>query len=91
MNGFIALGPIPERPWGGFLPPSPVLALGLRSGRVPALPYPPPRFTECTSQHCGWSISLSLVLARLLASAAANFCFLAAQISSRDRPVYPLA
>ena len=28
---------------GGFVPPSPVLALGRRSGRVPALPYPPPR------------------------------------------------
>jgi len=28
VNGFIALEPIPERPWGGFLPPAPVLASG---------------------------------------------------------------
>jgi hypothetical protein len=43
VNGFIACRPIPGTPRGGFLPPAPVLALSRRSGRVPALPYPPPR------------------------------------------------
>ena len=33
----------PGMPRGGILPPAPVLAPGRRSGRVPALPYPPPR------------------------------------------------
>jgi len=82
VNGFIALGPIPDRPWGRFLPPSPVLALGRRSGCVAALPYPPPRLSQRTSQDCGWSTPLSLVLARRLASAVANLCLVAAQIAS---------
>ncbi len=42
-NGFIAYRPIPGMPRGGVLPPIPVLRLGWRLGRVPALPYPPPR------------------------------------------------
>src|SRR5271167_4198260 len=67
---------------GRFLPPSPVLALGRRSGRVPALPYPPPRLSQRTSQDRGWSTPLCLVLARRLASAVANLCLLAAQIAS---------
>jgi hypothetical protein len=87
VNGFIALRPIPERPWGGFLPPSPVLALGRRSGRVPALPYPPPRLSQVTSRHWYRSTSFSLVLARRLASAAANFCLLAVQIASARPPI----
>ena len=58
------------------------LGPGRRSGRVPALPYPPPRLYQCTSQHCGRSTSFSLILARRLASAAASFCRLAAQIAS---------
>ena len=51
MNGFIAFGPIPEGRRGGIVPPSPVLAPGRRSGRVPALPYPPPRPLECIANH----------------------------------------
>jgi len=86
VNGFITLGPIPDWLWGGFLSPSPVLALGRRSGRVPALPYPLPKLSQRTSQDCGWSTPLSLVLARRLASAVANLCLLAAQIASA-RPV----
>jgi hypothetical protein len=38
------------KPMGGILPPCAVLALGRRSGRVPALPYPPPRRLECTPE-----------------------------------------
>jgi hypothetical protein len=62
------------------------LGPGRRSGRVPTLRYPPPRLLECTSQHCGWSTSFSLILACRLASAAASFCHRAAQIASA-RPV----
>ena len=60
----------------------PVLALGRRSGRVPALPYPPPRLSQCTSHSCDWSTSLSFALARRLAAAIASFCVLEAQIAS---------
>ena len=72
----------PGRPWGGFVPPSPVLAPESCSGRVPALPYPPPRSSQCTSQDCGWAISFSLVLARRLALAVASFSLRAAQMAS---------
>ncbi len=41
----------PGRPWGGIVPLSPVLAPGRRSGRVPALPYPPPRSPQFTLEH----------------------------------------
>jgi hypothetical protein len=58
----------------------PVLALGRRSGRVPALPYPPPRLYQCTTLHSSWSTWLAL--ARRRASAAASFCRLAVQIAS---------
>ena len=56
-------------------------------GRVPALPYLPPRSSQCTSQDCGWAISLSLVLARRLALAVASFSLRAAQMASANRPV----
>ena len=55
MNGFIALKPIPEPVFGRRPAALPLLALGRRSGRVPALPYPPPGTCQCTSQHWGWS------------------------------------
>jgi hypothetical protein len=49
----------PGMPRGGVLPPAPVLAPGRRSGRVPALPYPPPRLLQCIRDHghltiAGW-------------------------------------
>jgi len=56
--------------------------LSRRSGRVPALPYPPPRSPQCTSLDCGWTISFPSVLARRLALAIASFSFRAAQMAS---------
>ena len=44
-------GANPGMPRGGAQPPTPVLAPGLRSGRVPALPYPPPRLLQFTPEH----------------------------------------
>ena len=41
----------PGMPRGGVLPPTPVLAPGSASGRVPALPYPPPRSLQFTPEH----------------------------------------
>jgi hypothetical protein len=38
-------------PRGGIVPPAPVLALGRRSGRVPAWPSPPPRLLQCIGDH----------------------------------------
>ncbi len=72
----------PGRPWGGIVPPFPVLAPEWRSGRVPALPYPPPKSPQCTSLDCGRAISFSSVLARLPALAFARFSFRAAQMAS---------
>src|SRR5271157_4309389 len=49
-------------PWGGPCRPPRSWSLGRRSGRVPALPYPPPRPREYSSEHVeeatGWSASL---------------------------------
>ncbi len=72
----------PGRPWGGIVPPSPVLAPGRRSGRVPALPYPPPRSAQDTLEHYDWAIPSFSALARRRALAVASFCLRAAQIAS---------
>ena len=53
-------GANPGMPRGGVLPPTPVLAPEPRSGRVPALPYPPPRLVQCTADQVqraihGWT------------------------------------
>jgi hypothetical protein len=72
----------PGRPWGGIVPPSPVLAPGRRSGRVPALPYPPPTLPQCNSEGYDRANSFSLDLARRLASALASFSLRAAQMAS---------
>ena len=61
-----------QLPMGGFIPPSSDLAL-VGSGRVPALPYPPPRQFQFISQHSGWSILFAL--ARRVAAAVAKFLF----------------
>src|SRR4051812_36590499 len=72
----------PGRPWGGIVPPSPVLAPGRRSGRVPALPYPPPRSPQCTPEHYDCANPSFSALARRRALAVASFCLRAAQIAS---------
>jgi hypothetical protein len=72
----------PGRPWGGIVPPSPVLAPGRRSGRVPALPYPPPRSPQCTPEHYDYANPSFSALARRRAFAVASFCLRAAQIAS---------
>jgi hypothetical protein len=72
----------PGKPAGGIVPPSSVLAPGRRSGRVPALPYPPPRLLQCNSKGYDRANSFSSDLARRLASALASFSFRAAQMAS---------
>jgi len=72
----------PGRPWGGIVPPLRSWPLSRRSGRVPALPYPPLRSPQCTSLDCGPATSFSAVLARRLALAVASFTFRAAQMAS---------
>jgi hypothetical protein len=62
MDGFIASRPIPGCEGGGIVPPPPVLAPGRRSGRVPALPYPPPGLLDCTSGHSRSAIGDSAAL-----------------------------
>ena len=44
-------GANPGKPESGIVPLLPVLAPGTRSGRVPALPYPPPRLLQHTANH----------------------------------------
>src|SRR3954452_21447530 len=72
----------PGRPWGGIVPPSPVLAPGRRSGRVPALPYPPTRCSHCTPELSDGAKPSFSASARRRALAVASFCFRAAQIAS---------
>src|SRR5512142_1333183 len=47
VNGFIAFGPIPVGRGAASCRPPRSWPLGRRSGRVPALPYPPPRLLQC--------------------------------------------
>src|SRR6266478_1690596 len=49
VNGFIALRPIPGCRGAASCRPPRSWPLGRRSGRVPALPYPPPRLIQCTT------------------------------------------
>ena len=51
VNGFIALGPIPGCRGAASCRPPRSWHLGRRSGRVPALPYPPPRHQQCIGDH----------------------------------------
>jgi len=46
-----------DRPQGGLSPPR-IPALGRRSGRFPALPYPPPRCKQYTAARGGKENSL---------------------------------
>jgi hypothetical protein len=43
VNGFIAFGPIPVEPWGGVLPPDPVLVFVLALGSRPWVDLSPAR------------------------------------------------
>ena len=51
VDGFIALGPIPGCRGAASCRPPRSWPLGRRSGRVPALPYPPPRLLQCIRDH----------------------------------------
>ena len=51
VDGLIALGPIPGCPGAASCRPPRSWHLGRRSGRVPALPYPPPRLLQCIGDH----------------------------------------
>src|SRR6516225_2873252 len=51
VNGFIAFGPIPGCRGAASCRPPRSWPLGRRSGRVPALPYPPPRLLQCIGDH----------------------------------------
>ena len=83
MDGIIAFWPIPGGPWGGSVPPSPVLAPEWASCRIPALPYPPLRSRHRTSLDCGRAIPCSSALARLSgAMAFASPSFRADQMAS---------
>ena len=82
MNGFIALWPIPEGRGAASCRPLRSWPLGRRSGRVPALPYPPPRYRQCISSHCDQANSFSLVLAGHVVMPVAGFCLLFAQVAS---------
>jgi hypothetical protein len=67
---------------GGIVPPPRSWYLGRRSGRVPALPYPPPRLRQCNPEGHDRANSFSLDLALRLASALSSFSLRAAQIAS---------
>ena len=81
----------PGMPRGGIVPPTPVLAPGSALGRVPALPYPPPRSLQSTPGHGTRAIHgpgaavAGTRAARRRASASASFLFRSAQITS-SRP-----
>jgi hypothetical protein len=51
VNGFIALRPIPGCGAAASCRPPRSWDLDRRSGRVPALPYPPPRLPQCIVDH----------------------------------------
>ena len=71
VNGFIAFGPIPVGRGAASCRPRRSWPLGRRSGRVAALPYPPPRLAQCNPEGYDRANSFSffLELARRLASA----------------------
>jgi len=82
VNGFIALGPIPEGRGAASCRPLRSWPLGQRLDRVPAMPDPRPNYPQCISAHLDQAMFVSLALARRLALATANFCRLAAQMAS---------
>jgi hypothetical protein len=51
VDGFIALGPIPGCRGAASCRPPRSWHPGRRSGRVPALPYPPPGLLQCIGDH----------------------------------------
>jgi hypothetical protein len=60
VNGFIALGPIPGCRGAASCRPPRSWPLDRRSGRVPALPYPPPRRLQFTPEHAHSAICREL-------------------------------
>src|SRR5260370_5709109 len=71
VNGFIALRPIPGCRGAASCRPPRSWPLGRRSGRVPALPYPPPRLIQCTTDityaaNEGLNAKIEIVNNRLL-------------------------
>ncbi len=81
MNGFIAFGPTPVGRGAASCRPPRSSPLGRRSGRVPALPCPPPKSSDYTPLSSGHAAPSALV-ARRLASAAASFSLRVVQIAS---------
>ena len=78
----------PGMPRGGIVPPSPVLAPGSASGRVPALPDLPSRLRQCNPKGYDRANSFALDLARRLASALA--ATLSQSFSQKSRGMQPL-
>jgi hypothetical protein len=82
VNGFIALRPIPGCRGAASCRPPRSWPLGRRSGRVPALPYPPPRWPQCIARRFGQAKALSLALARRRVATVTRWGFLAAQAAT---------
>src|SRR5947209_20162430 len=82
VDGFIEFGPIPVGRGAASCRPHRSWHLGRRSGRVPALPYPPPRPSQCNSGEGDGANAFSPALARRRASACASSSRRAAQIAS---------
>ena len=72
----------PGMPRGGIVPPSPVLAPGSALGSRPRVALSPSRLRQCNLDGYDRANSLSLDLARRLASAIASFPLRAAQMAS---------
>src|SRR3954469_8807955 len=71
----------PGRPWGGIVPPSPVLAPGSALGWRPRGALSPPPPPQCNPGEADGANAF-LVLARRRASACASFSRRVAQIAS---------
>ena len=87
VNGFIAFGPIPGCRGAASCRPSRSWPLGRRSGRVPALPYPPPRSIEHTRNRGHPAIPSRIALAQSGATECLGIC--AARQRSGTRTLTP--
>ena len=74
VNGFIAFGPIPGCRGAASCRPPRSWPLGRRSGRVPALPDPPPRSLEPTRNHGHPAIPSGIALAQSGATECLGNC-----------------
>ena len=74
VNGFIAFGPIPGCRGAASCRPPRSWRLGRRSGRVPALPDPPPRFLEHTPNRGHPAIPRGIALGHSGATACLGNC-----------------